>query len=98
MKEFWKVKFLLADKAYDAEYIREALIQQDIQAVIPPKCNRIDKSITYDKELYKDRNVIERNWLFLKHFRRVFTRYDKLDVNYSGFILLGYIVRKLQSF
>ena len=88
-----QIQYFLADRAYDTNDIREALIERDIQAVIPPKKNRVDKTITYDEEIYKERNIIERNWLFLKHFRRIFTRYDKLDVNYSGFILLWYIVQ-----
>jgi transposase len=83
-----QIRYFLADRAYDTNDIREALIERDIETVIPPKKNRLDKTITYDKVLYKERNIIERNWLFLKHFRRIFTRYDKLDANYSGFILL----------
>lgn len=78
-----QIQYFLADRAYDTNDIREALIERDIQAVIPPKKNRIDKTITYDEILYKERNIIERNWLFLKHFRRIFTRYDKLDTNYA---------------
>jgi transposase len=92
-----QIQYFLADRAYDTNAIREALIARDIQAVIPPKKNRIDKTITYDAVLYKERNIIERNWLFLKHFRRIFTRYDKLDTNYAGFILLGYIVQRLRK-
>jgi transposase len=92
-----QIQYFLADRAYDTNDIREALIMRDIEAVIPPKKNRLDKSISYDRVLYKERNIIERNWLFLKHFRRVFTRYDKLDVNYAGFILLGYIVQSLRQ-
>jgi transposase len=78
-----QIQYFLADRAYDTNDIREALIERDIQAVIPPKKNRVDKTITYDEVLYKERNIIERNWLFLKHFRRIFTRYDKLDTNYA---------------
>lgn len=83
-----QIRYFLADRAYDTNDIREALIDRDIEAVIPPKKNRVNKEIIYNKTLYKQRNIIERNWLFLKHFRRIFTRYDKLDVHYSGFILL----------
>lgn len=78
-----QIQYLLADRAYDTNDIREALIERDIQAVIPPKKNRLNKTITYDEIIYKERNIIERNWLFLKHFRRIFTRYDKLDTNYA---------------
>lgn len=91
------IKYLLWDRAYDTNDIREALIERDIQAVIPPKKNRVDKTITYDEALYKERNLIERNWLFLKHFRRIFTRYDKLDTSFAWFILLWYIVQMLRK-
>lgn len=92
-----QIQYFLADRAYDTNDIREALIERDIQAVIPPKKNRVDKTITYDEVLYKERNIIERNWLFLKHFRRIFTRYDKLDTNYAWFLLLWYIVQILRK-
>ena len=92
-----QIQYFLADRAYDTNEIREALIERDIQAVIPPKKNRVDKTITYDETLYKERNIIERNWLFLKHFRRIFTRYDKHDTNYAWFILLWYIVQILRK-
>ena len=49
----------------------------------------------YDKELYKKRNEIERFFLRLKRFRRVFTRYDKLDIMFSGFIYFAMIVDAL---
>lgn len=92
-----QIQYFLADKAYDTNEIREALIARDIQAVIPPKKNRVDKTLTYNETLYKERNIIERNWLFLKHFRRIFTRYDKHDTNYAWFILLWYIVQMLRK-
>ena len=92
-----QIQYFLADRAYDTNDIREALIERDIQAVIPPKKNRTDKTITYDAVIYKERNIIERNWLFLKHFRRIFTRYDKLDTNYAWFLLLWYIVQMLRK-
>jgi len=43
----------------------------------------------YDKDLYKGRNVVERNFRRIKQFRRVFTRYDKLDETYNAFIALA---------
>ena len=57
---------------------------------VPPKKNRIDPW-EYDKELYKKRNEIERFFRRIKRFRRVFTRYDKLDIIFSGFILIAMI-------
>lgn len=62
--------------------------------VVPPKKNRIDPW-EYDKELYKRRNEIERFFRRIKRFRRVFTRYDKLDIVFAGFILFAMIVDSL---
>ena len=45
----------------------------------------------YDVELYKRRNEIERLFRLLKRFRRVFTRYEKLDVMFVGFIQLALV-------
>ena len=50
----------------------------------------------YDKELYKRRNEVERLFRRLKGFRRVFTRYDKLDVIFLGFITFAFIVDALR--
>jgi transposase len=56
--------------------------------VVPPKSNR-RVPWEYDKELYKGRNVVERNFRNIKQFRRVFTRYDKLDITYNAFIAIA---------
>ena len=62
---------------------------------IPPKSNR-KEPWEYDTELYKRRNEIERNFRRVKEYRRVFTRYDKLDVVYMGFVMFGFIVEALR--
>ena len=58
------------------------------EAVIPSHPRR-KKPRTHDKELYKNRNRIERFFNRLKHFRRVATRYDKLDLRYAAFVLVA---------
>ena len=58
--------------------------------VVPPKSNRKDPW-EYDKEAYKNRNEVERFFLRIKRFRRVFTRYEKLDVVYCGMLSLAMI-------
>ena len=60
------------------------------EVVIPPKRNRKIQR-PYDTELYKERNRIERFFNKLKQFRRVSTRYDKLLVNFMGFVKLAAI-------
>ena len=59
--------------------------------VVPPKRNRKDPW-EYDKERYKQRNEIERYFLRLKRFRKIFTRYDKLDVIFCGFIYFSMLI------
>jgi transposase len=89
-------KFMLMDKAYEGNGIREQVRQMGFTCVVPPKSNRI-KQWEYDKEIYKRRNEIERLFLRLKRFRKVFTRYDKLDVVFSGFIFLAMCIDALVS-
>jgi len=58
--------------------------------VVPPKSNR-KSPWSYDKELYKRRNEIERLFRLFDGFRRVFVRFEKLDAMYMGFIKLALI-------
>jgi transposase len=68
---------LLADKAYDADSLIDTLAQRGITPVIPPKANRkVPRAC--DFALYCERNLIERFFNKLKHFRAIATRYDKL--------------------
>ena len=62
--------------------------QPDIQAVIPPKANRVEQS-EYDRHVYKDRNLVERFFNRLKQFRRIATRYEKLARNFFGMLSLA---------
>lgn len=80
----------LADKGYDADHLCDRIAQSGTQLVIPPKRNRkVQRG--YDADLYKERNRIERFFNRLKQFRRVATRYDKLLVNFMGFVKLAAI-------
>lgn len=79
---------LIADKGYDADYMVQAAKDIEAEAVIPSRARR-KTAREYDKELYKERNLIERMFNKLKHFRRVATRYDKLDISYLGFVFLA---------
>ncbi|RUU05929.1 IS5/IS1182 family transposase, partial [Mesorhizobium sp. USDA-HM6] len=60
------------------------------EPVIPPRPNR-RRPHAYDKDLYKERNLVERFFNKLKHFQRIATRYDKLLANFMGFVTLGAI-------
>ena len=82
--------YLLMDRAYEDDKTITLAQQQGFIPVVPPKKNR-QKPWEYDKELYKRRNEVERYFLRLKRFRKVFTRYDKLDIIYSAVISLAMI-------
>lgn len=83
---------LLGDKAYDADGLINALEQREITPVIPPKANRKTKR-PCDFVLYRERNLIERFFNRIKHFRAIATRYDKLARNFlAGIHLVSAIV------
>ena len=71
-----EAKELLADRGYDANWFREALLDKGITPCIPPKRNR-KEHIDYDKTLYKQRNKIEIMFGRIKDWRRIAMRYDR---------------------
>jgi transposase len=81
---------LLADRGYDADWIRAFAGEQGAWANIPPKRNRKDP-ICFSPYLYRARNLVERFFNRIKQCRRVATRYDKLAANYLAFIKLAAI-------
>jgi transposase len=81
----------LADKAYDADRLIMLLEQRGIKPVIPPKANRLIKR-PCDFALYRERNLVERFFNILKHFRAIATRYDKLAQNFLAAVHLIAIV------
>lgn len=81
--------YMLMDRAYEGDSMRAKVAEKGYIPVVPPKKNR-KEPWEYDRELYKRRNEIERYFLRLKkRFRRIFTRYDKLDVLFCGFIFFA---------
>lgn len=62
--------------------------------VVPPKKNR-KNPWSYDEQLYKQRNQVERLFRRIKRFRRVFTRYDNLDVVFLSFVCFALIIDAL---
>lgn len=78
----------LADKAYDADALIEALEKRGIEPVIPPKANRVVKRET-DFALYRERNLVERFFCKLKGFRAIATRYDKLASSFLAAVQLA---------
>ena len=74
---------LMADKAFDADHLREALDERRAQAIIPAKRHR-KIHIPHDKEAYKWRHLVENYFCKIKEFRGVNTRYDKTDTSYEA--------------
>ncbi len=81
---------LLADRAYDADALRQEIAAKGAFANIPPMPQRKTKPV-FDKFLYRYRNLVERFFSKLKHFRAVATRYDKRDDNFLASIQLASI-------
>ena len=78
------------DRAYESNEIRALVRKQGLIPIVPPKKNR-KIPWKYDTEIYKRRNEIERFFLRIKRFRKVFTRYDKLDIIYISVVILALI-------
>ncbi len=88
--EGFKPADVLAGRAYDAEHFHDTILELEAIAVIPPRPKR-RRPHTDDKEIYKQRNLVEHFFNKLKHFRQLATRYDKLLENYFGFVSLAAI-------
>ena len=73
---------LIADRGYDSDEIVNQAKTQEMQVVIPPRCNRKEQR-DYDKYLYKLRHLVENAFLHIKQWRGVATRYAK---NIKSFI------------
>ena len=86
----------LMDRAYEGDKTRELCQSFGHKPVVPPKKNRINPW-EYDHELYKRRNIIERLFRWLKAFRRVCTRYDKLDVIFLSFVQIACVFMWLKQ-
>ena len=83
------------DRAYEGNETRQLAIDLGYIPVVPPLSTRIEPW-EYDRQLYKRRNEVERLFRRLKGFRRVFTRFDKLDVMFTAFIVFVLIVEALR--
>ena len=88
---------VLADRAYDADWIRDVIDDQGCRACIPPKTNRTD-DIPYSKRTYKKRNLIERFFNKLKQFRHISTRFDRIALNYLAMAKLASIRLRLRHY
>jgi len=79
------------DRAYEGDQTRQLALELGYMPVVPPKTNRLEPW-EYDRAMYKKRNEVERLFRRLKGFRRIFSRFDKLDVIFLSFIHFALIV------
>ena len=88
--------FVVADRGYDSDPFVAALAARGTCAVIPPRRKRRHPR-AYDPVRYAQRHPVERLFSRLKQFRRVATRYDKLDAHFLAFIHLAATVLWLRD-
>ena len=88
---------LAADKGYSGQRIRDWLYAHKIKAVIPRKSNEHrDGRMTFDKEAYRQRSVVEQCVGWLKECRRIGTRFEKLAINFLAMLKLAMIEQYLR--
>ena len=86
---------MLMDRAYEGEETRQLVFDLGFEPVVPPKTHR-NEPWEYDRNLYKRRNEVERLFRRLKGFRRIFSRFEKLDIMFRAFLNFVLIVDMLK--
>lgn len=86
----WDGVNVIMDKAYEGDETRQLVFDLGMEPVVPPKSNRVTPW-NYSEAIYRKRNEIERLFRRLKGFRRIFSRFEKLDVMFTFFILASLI-------
>ncbi len=79
------IEYVIADKGYDAEAFVQVIRERGAIPIIPPRSNsKMPREC--DAHLYKERHLVECFINKIKHYRRIFSRYDKLAMTYLGFL------------
>lgn len=93
----WPVA-IAGDKGYRAAWIDEMFLAMGVTPVIPSKENedRDARPVVFDKERYRQRNIVERLIGWLKECRCVFARFEKTAINFAGMIKMAFIQRYLR--
>jgi len=86
---------LLMDRAYEGNETRQLALDLGFIPVVPPLSTRVEPW-SYSKAWYRRRNEIERLFRRLKGFRRIFSRFDKLDVMFMAFLCFALVVEALR--
>ena len=82
---------MIMDRAYEGDETRQLVLNLAMTPVVPPKANRLVKW-DYDRTIYKRRNEGERLFRRLKGYRRIFSRFEKLEVMFRAFLNFALIV------
>jgi len=80
-------EYVIGDKGYDSDPLRKKIRRCGAKPIIPAR--KGPRRRRYDRIKYKLRNIVERFFNRIKHYRRVATRYEKTDSNYLGFLCLA---------
>ena len=93
----WPV-YLAGDKGYRADWIDQYLLDLQIIPVIPSRENedRSRRVVDFEKERYRQRNIIERLIGWLKEYRRVFSRFEKTAKNFAGMLRIAFVQRYMK--
>jgi transposase len=86
-----EVGAVVGDRGYDSDANVRLVRRLRARVVIPPVARRTHQR-RYSRALYRGRNVVERYWSKVKQYRRVATRYDKLDTSYLAFVHLASVL------
>ncbi|WP_188263030.1 IS5 family transposase [Azospirillum tabaci] len=92
----WKPDAMIVDKAYSAAWLLDVLRRKRIVPIIPSRADQ-PRNPDFDRAAYRRRNLVERLVGKLKQFRRVATRYDKLDAHYLAFVQIASVMVWLRS-
>ena len=79
------------DRAYEGDKTHQLVLDLGMTPVVLPRANRLIKW-DYDRIVYKRRNEVERLFRRPKGYRRIFSRFEKLDVMYRAFLNFALIV------
>lgn len=87
-----KVDYVIADRGYDSQSLRDQIINQGATPVLPRKRNTTVGNDDIDWCLYRYRHLVENVFARLKHYRAIATRYDKLKRNFHGVLALACVL------
>ena len=81
----FECEYVIADRAYDSSDFVQLIVDSGAIAVVPPRKNRKEQR-DYDEHLYKERHLVECFIGKIKHYRRIFSRFEKLASRFLGFL------------